>query len=56
LAKLEDNYFPRLLNTCEDSPRKLRLGRKQIGGNEDKETERKMFLMREPGENILLEM
>lgn len=43
LAKLEDRYYPKLLNMCKNSPKKLRLERKQIGEDEEKEAQKKIF-------------
>ena len=44
MARREDRYYPRLSNMCKNSPKKLRLERKQTGGNEGKVTQRKNFL------------
>lgn len=43
MAKLEDRYYPKLPNMCKNSPKKLRLERKQIGGDEEKEAQKKIF-------------
>lgn len=44
MARREDRYYPRLPNMGENSPKKLRLERKQTGGNEGKVIQRKIFL------------
>lgn len=53
LVKLEDRYYPKLPNMYKNSPKKLRLGRKWIEGNEEKKLRETFFFDNVSRQNIL---